>query len=156
MYFHILRVPGSGLRDRFLLVLLLSVAGCAQVHAQASETPRIEVFVAGDAPHLEKTAGVTVYRVDAIARLQAALSRELPGDPQTAKDIVLARVARLDTDQSLHLEQAARGLARAMHHGIDRYPAIVFDGQAVVYGITDIEVALGLWHRWRKGRAGPP
>ncbi len=112
--------------------------------------------MAGDTLHLEKTAGVTVYRVDAIARLQAALSRELPGDPQVARDIVLARVARLEADKSLHLEQAARGLARAMHYGIDRYPAIVFNGQVVVYGITDIELALGLWHRWRKGRAGPP
>ena len=156
MYFHIRRASGSHLRDRFLLVLLLSVAGCVQVHAGEGAAPRIEVFVAGDTLHLEKTAGVTVYRIDAIARLQYELSRELPGDPQTAKDIVLIRVARLDTDQSLHLEQAARGLARAMHYGIDRYPAIVFDGQAVVYGITDLEVALGLWHRWRKGRAGLP
>ncbi len=154
MYFHILRASGSGLRDLFLLVLLLLVAGCVEVHAREGEAPRIEVFMAGDAPHLEKTAGVTVYRIDAIDRLQAVLSRELPGDPQTARDIVLARFARLDADQGLRLENAARGLARAMRYGIDRYPAIIFDGQAVVYGVPDIDVARQLWRAWQKAQVG--
>ena len=29
-----------------------------------------------------------------------------------------------------------------MQYGIDRYPAVVFDGEAVVYGVTDLTVAL--------------
>ena len=36
-----------------------------------------------------------------------------------------------------------------MQYGIDRYPAIVFDGQAVVYGLTDIYAAYQLYQRWQ-------
>ncbi len=153
MYLHIPTVSGWGLHDLLTLAVILVSVACAKVHAEASEGPGIEVFVTGDILHIEKTAGMTVYRIDAIARLQARLSRDLPDDPQAARDIVLTRFAQLDTGQSLRLENAARGLARAMHYGIDRYPAIVFDGQAVVYGITDIDVTLGIWHRWQKAGA---
>ena len=156
MYFHIRRASGWGLHDLLTLAVILVSVACIEVHAGEGEAPRIEVFVAGHASHLEKTAGVTVYRIDAIDRLQSALSLELPDDPQTARDIVLARFAQLDADQAPRLENAARGLARAMHYGIDRYPAIVFDEQAVVYGITDIDKALHIWHRWQKAKAGQP
>jgi len=33
---------------------------------------------------------------------------------------------------------------------VDRYPAIVFDGQAVVYGVTDVETALAHYQKWRQ------
>ncbi len=120
--------------------------------AGASE---VEVFVTGDAAQFEEISGVTVYRIGTIKQVQAALSQDLPGDPQAARDIVLARFAHLDAGLDRQLENAARGLARAMHYGIDRVPAIVFDGQAVVYGITDINAARQIWRRWKKAGARP-
>ncbi|MEA3275692.1 MAG: DUF1525 domain-containing protein, partial [Pseudomonadota bacterium] len=40
----------------------------------------------------------------------------------------------------------------AAEYGIDRYPAIVLDGQAVVYGVTDVGEALRHYRMWQ-GRA---
>ena len=47
--------------------------------------------------------------------------------------------------------QSAAGLINAAEYGVDRYPAIVFDGNAVVYGVTDIGEALRHYRKW-KGR----
>ena len=41
-------------------------------------------------------------------------------------------------------------LAKVMQYGLDRYPAIVFDSQAVVFGITDLEQALRLYRQWQE------
>jgi integrating conjugative element protein (TIGR03757 family) len=47
------------------------------------------------------------------------------------------------------------GLVQAMQYGIDRYPAIVFDGKAVVYGITDVRAATQRYQQWQAGEARP-
>ena len=39
-----------------------------------------------------------------------------------------------------------------MQYGIDRIPAIVFDSQAVVYGVTDLSAALAHYQAWQSGR----
>ena len=46
-------------------------------------------------------------------------------------------------------KNAAIGLAKAVQYGIDRYPAIVFDGRVVVYGVTDLVEALDRYKAWR-------
>jgi integrating conjugative element protein (TIGR03757 family) len=51
---------------------------------------------------------------------------------------------------SQRLENSAKGLAQALHYGIDRTPAIVFDGQAVIYGVTDVDEAIERYTRWRE------
>jgi integrating conjugative element protein (TIGR03757 family) len=50
------------------------------------------------------------------------------------------------------MQQAAIGLAKAVQYGVDRYPAMVFDGGAVIYGVTDIHQALLRYRQWREGR----
>ena len=77
------------------------------------------------------------------------LSEDLPSDPANAKQLVLARFQRMDTQLSSELKNAAKGLAQAMQYGINRYPAIVFDGDAVVYGVTDVSAATQLFQRWQ-------
>ena len=49
-------------------------------------------------------------------------------------------------------QRAASGLLKAAEYGIDRYPAVVFDGDAVVYGVTDLDEALRHYREWQ-GRA---
>jgi len=50
------------------------------------------------------------------------------------------------------MQRAAIGLTKALQYGIDRFPAMVFDGQCVVYGVTDLGQALHRYHLWQ-GRA---
>jgi integrating conjugative element protein (TIGR03757 family) len=47
------------------------------------------------------------------------------------------------------MQRSSIGLAKAMQYGINRYPAIVFDGQAVVYGVTDLNAARAHYQTWR-------
>ncbi|NKB61256.1 MAG: TIGR03757 family integrating conjugative element protein [Gammaproteobacteria bacterium] len=109
----------------------------------------IEVLTDSHISVLTNGLSSTVYRVDRIDRLQQALSEGLPTDPKTAKQAALDRFQLMDSQLSSELENAAKGLIQAMQYGIDRYPAIVFDGKAVVYGVTDVKAANELYEQWR-------
>jgi integrating conjugative element protein (TIGR03757 family) len=50
------------------------------------------------------------------------------------------------------MHAAATALAKAMQVGVDRYPAVVFDGEAVVYGVTDLTFALEQYRAWQARR----
>jgi integrating conjugative element protein (TIGR03757 family) len=92
---------------------------------------------------------ITVYKIDAIQSVERELSRELPAAPQQSKPIVLQRIQNLDEPARSRMQAAATGLAKAMQYGIDRFPAIVFDRQAVVYGETDVQAARTHYQAWR-------
>ena len=63
----------------------------------------------------------------------------------------LQRIQQLDEQTTTAIQNAAVGLAKAMQYGIDRYPAIVFGGEVVVYGLTDLNAALDHYRTWRAG-----
>lgn len=141
---------------QFIISLLLTGTLCASVQAsefaieQAIEqAPSIEVFTDSSLQVVPANDHTTVYVIDRIRKLQEELSIDLPADSESAKALALQRFQRMDTHLSRELENAAKGLVQATQYGVDRYPAIVFDGQAVVYGLTDIYVATQLYQRWQ-------
>ncbi len=134
---------------RLFLIILTGVLG-EPILADEPVTA-IEVFTDSMNPVASSANAITVYHVDRIDRLQQALSKDLPTDPEAAKQTALQRFQRMDRQLSTELENAANGLLKAMQYGIDRYPAIVFDGKAVVYGITDIRAATQMYRQWRAG-----
>ena len=100
---------------------------------------------------------VEVYALDDLDKLAANLSDRLPTEPIVARRTAMARPGRLDPgqvdpEQLDALQRAASGLLKATEYGIDRYPAVVFDGHAVVYGVTDLDEALRRFET-RQGRA---
>ncbi|MCB1718714.1 MAG: DUF1525 domain-containing protein, partial [Candidatus Competibacteraceae bacterium] len=52
--------------------------------------------------------------------------------------------------------RAYRAELRARELGIDRYPAVVFDSQFVVYGLTDLPAALAHYRRWQQSAGAGP
>ena len=92
----------------------------------------------------------TVYEIDGIKSMERGLSVDMPADPERSKRIALHRIQHMDDQSRTKMHMAAQGLAKAMQYGVDRYPAIVFDGQAVVYGITDVQTALAHYQTWRR------
>jgi len=135
------------------------------VQADQSRTnpPRvIEVFTATDRLVLPSTIDplvgqavnidLQVYRINGIQAVEVVLSLNLPSDPAVAKRVALDRIQQLDNQSTTRLRNAAIGLTKALQYGIDRYPAMVFDGQCVVYGVTDLGQALHRYHLWQ-GRA---
>lgn len=109
----------------------------------------IEVFTDSTLHKIGDKGNVTVYVIDRIDQLQKALSKDLPTDPEKAKQEALHRFQAMDTRLSQQLGNAAKGLVKAKHYGIDRYPAIVFDGEAVVYGVTDLDTANRVYLQWQ-------
>jgi integrating conjugative element protein (TIGR03757 family) len=138
-----------------LLSLVLFGPLVSSTIAIAGDSLRVEAFTTAeyvisgrDSPRL-RIASVTIYRLDGLARFEAALSQDLPADAEAAKAAALRRIGALDEAQMAPAKQAAMGLAKAVHYGIDRYPAIVIDGMAVIYGVTDLNDALQRYAAWQ-------
>lgn len=128
------------MRSALLIVPLL-------VTNVAFAEPRVEVFTDRGHPvaHTAAFADVTVYQLDGLALAQDQLSEGLPSDPEEA-----ARIAaqRLDAQPILNeqMMRAGQGLTLAhLQYRLDRYPAVVFDGAAVIYGVTDLAIAYRLY-----------
>ncbi len=94
-----------------------------------------------------------VYRLDGIHRLEQSLSQGLSRDPTAAQAAVRARLSQRDPALMDTVRQTAVGLMKLIEYRIDRYPAIVFDGQAVVYGVIPPTEGLRYYRQWRDGTA---
>jgi integrating conjugative element protein (TIGR03757 family) len=123
-------------RSLALLIVLLGF-----VQATRAEAWQVEVFTDESHPvaHAEVLPGAVVYRIDALPRALEKASEGLPREQEKAAKIATRRLAAWDRKA---LQASAQGLARArLQYGLDRYPAIVFDGRYVIYGVTDLAVA---------------
>ncbi len=109
-----------------------------------------EVAITSEATHAKTE--VHVYELDGIQRVEAKLSQGLSADPEQSKQVVLQRFQQLHEDDHARMQRAAMGLAKTMQYGIDRYPAVVFDGEVAIYGVTDIDEALRRYQQWREGQ----
>ncbi len=144
------------------LVLVILAGNVVHAAELTVATPQvIEVFTSSDLPITGKAAinpdsvrsktELQVYELDGIQRIEAKLSKDLTADPEQSKRIVLQRFQQLDEAARARMQHAAMGLAKAVQYGVDRYPAIVFDGEVAIYGVTDIREALRQYQQWRKG-----
>lgn len=152
---------------RFVLSLLIWLAlinsGAVRADQVALVYPRIiEVFTTTDVAVTGATTAyrqpenqdleIQIYQLDAIQRFETNLSRDLVADPEQYRQMALQAIQQLDESSREKMQRAAMGMVNAMQYGIERYPAIVFDGQAVVYGITDLPEALGHYATWQAGK----
>ncbi|MCB1873981.1 MAG: TIGR03757 family integrating conjugative element protein [Gammaproteobacteria bacterium] len=125
------------------------------------ETLLVEVFTTtakgvqweleAEAKAADQNIDLQVYELDGIQRFETQLSSNLPTNPDRSKQIAMQRIQQLDEQAMAAVKNTAVGLAKAMQYGVDRYPAVVFDGEVVVYGMTDINSALDHYRAWRAG-----
>lgn len=146
---------------RCLLVLFASYVTAGAAYAASSDaTVRVEVFTTTDLEVVGRLGiGINeqaqsidqhVYELNGIQLVEAELSKDLIGDPDQSKYLVLQKIQNLDDQVRARMQRSAIGLTKAMQYGVDRFPVIVFDGQAVVYGVTDLEAAIAHYEAWRK------
>lgn len=144
-------------------VLALFAGGTAQATQLAAGRPHlVEVFTTTESPVTGESAfnlqpdstemEFHIYELDGIQRIEAKLSDGLTADPEQSKQVVLRRFQQLHEEDRARMQRAAMGLAKAMQYGINRYPAIVFDGEVAIYGVSDIGEALHRYQEWREGR----
>ncbi|MEW8027666.1 MAG: TIGR03757 family integrating conjugative element protein [Candidatus Thiodiazotropha sp.] len=152
-------------RSRFPLVCIVSIllySGTTFADQYQQNQPvAIEVFTPAKYPFVNdrgisnKSRGldISIYEIDGIESMEQDLSIDMLADPEKSKRIALYRIQHMNVQTKKKMQMAAHGLAKAMQYGVDRYPAIVFDGQAVVYGVTDVQTALAHYRAWwREGK----
>ena len=147
--FHLLKRPRT--------VALATATALATVNGVvlASDQPLVEAFTASDIPIIpdHQVDRVQVYEIDGIKRFETQLSRGLPSDADAARRQAIERVTHVDEGRMQRVQRASVGLSKAMQYGIYRYPAVVFDGEAVVYGVTDLAEALHRYRQWQEASA---
>lgn len=118
----------------------------------ASDEPLIEAFTDSGHPIIADHQGnnVRVYEIDGIKRFEEELSLGLPAGPDAARRQAIERVTQVDEERVRRVKRDAMGLAKAVQYGIDRYPAVVFDREAVVCGVTDLAEARNRYQLWRE------
>lgn len=95
---------------------------------------------------------IKTYNLDDGKRLTANLATGLPPNQEQAK----AALERRFKEQGMEavqeqFTQAFHGQIAGVQYGISRYPAVVFDrGEAVVYGVTDLNRAVAIYREWRR------
>ena len=150
------------IRVHLMILMLTASIGFSRVYATSSQqkTLSVEVFTTTDQiiqweseeinRALRQKFDLQVYELDRIQLVEEALSIHLPLIPKQAKQIALQRIQQLDEQTMPGIQNAAIGLAKAMQYSVDRYPAIVFDGKVVVYGLTDLRAAADYYLTWRE------
>lgn len=127
---------------------LAALAAClAMGSAMAQSVTRVEVF-ANSAMHVHSPANppyqLLVYRLDALQQVQAQINQQVPKTEAEAREYFARNQEQIKRMISPAVMHGANGINLARHYGLERIPAIVFDGQSVVYGVTDVEQALAL------------
>lgn len=129
--------------------------GQAQLASPAvGAAPFVEVFTTASI-YLTNASGARVYLLDGLEQLEEELSQGLPSDEATALPVAQRRLVKMGA-QALQerAANAAEGLSRAAQYGVDRVPAVVFDGRSVVYGVTDVAEARRLYEQAAAGQKG--
>jgi integrating conjugative element protein (TIGR03757 family) len=140
---------------RALLPLIVAaVLAAGPAHAQ-QPIQKVEVF-ANSAMVLTNAQGATVYRLDGLQQLQDELSQGLPSDPNKAAQIAQQRMRAMGTGLQERASNAATGIGLATQYGVDRMPAVVINGQAIVYGVTDVAEAVRLFLKSAQGNGRRP
>lgn len=138
----------------FTLLFVLNQLTWAEEQIVMTPTS-IEIFTTADQPigAIDRLPAehpsIRIHNLDAIKGLEVELSQRLSADPDKAERQLLERLQQLSGSTRSQLEHSAMSLARAMQYGLEKYPAIVFDGDLVVYGLTDLSVALMHYRLWR-------
>ena len=140
------------------VVILASIMGfaCTGVQAASSLWPESVLVVTADkypvsTPDTFKSyiPKVTLLNLDSVSQVESRLSKGLPADEKLATAEFHRRVeaigkARIESE----LRDAYQAVSTAMAYSLDRYPAIIFDEQLVIYGLTDLSQALEKYRQW--------
>tara|TARA_B100000378_G_scaffold269486_1_gene257584 strand:- start:519 stop:899 length:381 start_codon:yes stop_codon:yes gene_type:complete len=115
----------------------------------------VEVFTIAGLPVTNAPENTPIVELDAPARLDAQISQGLPGDPDQARQAMRERVSRPDwPEMKARYQSAYTGLTRAWMLGIEKVPAVVVDGQYVVYGEPNVARALSTIDQAKRQEAG--
>ena len=129
----------------------LAVALPAALAVFSPATFAADVVVVTDSRHPVKTmGGERLIELDEAPRIEAALSAELPADPEQAATIVKRRLSDGGVGLQRRIASAYQGVTDAWSLGVTSIPAVVVDQRYVVYGEPDVARAVSRVAQHRK------
>jgi len=128
-----------------LSVLIAGVAGAA------------DVVVFTDSAHpVTNTGDARVVYLDRAEKIEREMSAGLPNDIDRAEKIVKDRLNTPDGQRMIEeLTESSKDLMLAWELGVKKIPAVVVDSQFVVYGQTDVGLAVSRITTRRAGQETP-
>ncbi len=121
----------------------LAVALPASLAVFSPATFAADVVVITDSRHPVQTmGGERLIELDEAARIEAALSAQLPSDPEQATALVKRRLSQGGADLQRRMATAYQGITDAWSLGVTSIPAVVVDQRYVVYGEPDVARAI--------------
>lgn len=100
-------------------------------------------------------AVVTQHDLAAPVLLEHAFSVGLPANPVQAEAMAKAWFKANQAKLSEQLKAAYAGHTKALNYDLKKYPAWVFDGRAIVYGVTDLREGLAIYQEWLSKNGNP-
>ena len=98
---------------------------------------------------------IQILNLDAVTKIEQRLSDGLPVDPLQARIMTDQRISQIGRSQlDTELRTAYLPLGTMMAYALDRYPVIIFDQQAVIYGVTDLAQAMNKYRQWVEDKQG--
>ncbi|MFJ5299191.1 TIGR03757 family integrating conjugative element protein [Pseudomonas sp. NPDC088368] len=142
-------IPSTSGALRLLTQVLKALLLCAVALPSIAHS---EAWVITDSHHpVQSPAGVRIILLDDSERLQDKLSEHLPADPQQGMAIAQQRLRSTDGVRlQKDLTRAQQGIADAWSLGITKVPAVVVDRKYVVYGESNVSVAMQLISNYRE------
>jgi len=102
-----------------------------------------EVLVVTDSLHpVQSPAGTRVIELDQPVRIEARLTRNLPAAPDAAAELMRQRLRDGGSELQQRIGQAYQGVADAWGLGVAKLPAVVVDRRYVIYGESDVAMAV--------------
>lgn len=143
----------------FLIAVLGGPSGFAEAPVPDTNPLKMTYFGNNQYPAQHQDAVVAqgvlvvVYNLDAPINLEKELALGLPADDvDKATRIAQARIAEIPQKSFVTL---FTGVIQARQWHVERFPAVVFgNGDALLYGVTDLNEALELWREHRDQNAG--
>ena len=141
---------------RYVLLITCAITGFAS-YADEVTVPHSTVVITSDQFPFSgvNVSGVSpfyqLFNLDAVDRIEQRLGKNLPADEDKALALMKRRIAEAGQSQlNQELREAYQALILSMQYGLDRYPAVIFDQQVIVYGVTDLHAAIKQYRQWLK------
>ena len=133
----------------FLLFITLYLAVNPSLWA---ETVTVEAFTDSKQlpiPVLQKPGlTVTLYDLSAPKHIEQELSAGLSTNPEAAAKVASQFIQANQDNLAQRLMMAYQSHTKAMDYGLTHYPALVFNGQAIIYGVIDVLDGLNRYQTW--------
>lgn len=144
---HTLSVRAGMAATVLTAALAAAVAEPAAAQSTAAPVRSVEVFVNSAMvvalPPASQGYQVTVHRMDQLDIVTKAVDQMIPrGGEAEARHWLKNNEARVKREVTPAAIATANAINRANYYRLDRIPAVVINNRTVVYGVTDVAVAL--------------